>query len=262
MDFKKLKLDGLAVLVFAVISLLYCYPQLSGKKLNQHDNISWQGMAREAMAYHDSTGKDVMWSNSMFGGMPTYATYVGATSTNYPGYIQNVLEALGKPAYFFFIAMLGFYLLMRVLKVNKWLGMAGAAAYAFASYNAIIIGVGHDTKMLTIGYLPVALAGMYLIFDGKRISGAALLGITLTLIFTNNHFQVIYYSFIMFGCFGIGMLYQAIKQGKLKEFAISALVSSEGMRDEKRRICGCYFAAWLGARRQRGRGARGRGVRR
>lgn len=224
-DIKKYKLDAIAVIVFAIISLLYCYPQLSGKKLNQHDNISWQGMAREAMAYHDSTGKDVMWSNSMFGGMPTYATYVGAASNDYPGFFQTILELIGKPAYFFFIAMLGFYLLMRVLRINNWLGIIGALAYSFASYNAIIIGAGHDTKMLTLGYLPMAMAGLHLIFNGKYITGAALLGIIFSLIFANNHFQVIYYSFIMFGCYGIGLLYIAIKEGTIKTFLVSVVVA-------------------------------------
>src|ERR1035437_7424562 len=131
LDFKKMRVDILAIVCFIVLSLAYCYPQLQGKKLNQNDNVSWQGMAREAMAYHDSTGKDVLWSNSMFGGMPTYTTYVGAAGTNYPGYVQVFLQSVGKPAYFFFIAMICFYILMRVFGVNKWLSMVGAVAYAF-----------------------------------------------------------------------------------------------------------------------------------
>ncbi len=224
-DLKKIRIDILAIVGFAVLALLYCYPQLQGKKLSQHDNISWQAMAREAMAYHDSTGKDVLWSNSMFGGMPSYTSYVGATNTNYTGYIQMFLEVVGKPAYFFFIAMICFYLLMRVLSVNKWLGIVGAIAYALASFNSIIIGVGHETQMLTIGYLPAALAGLYLIFNGSRLTGSAVFGVAMALIFTNNHFQVIYYMLIMFFCFAVGMLYIAIKEGKVKEFFISGLIA-------------------------------------
>ena len=49
-DFKKYRLDFVAVVVFVAVSFIFCFPQLSGKKLNQHDNISWQSMAREAMA--------------------------------------------------------------------------------------------------------------------------------------------------------------------------------------------------------------------
>jgi len=225
LDFKKFRIDIFAVIGFAVLSLAYCYPQLQGKKLNQHDNISWQGMAHEAMAFHDSTGQDVLWSNSMFGGMPTYTTYVGAANTNYVGYIQAVLEGLGKPAYFFFIAMLCFYIFMRVLGVNRWIGIVGAIAYAFSSYNAIIIQVGHDTKMLTLGYLPAAMAGLYLVFKEKWLTGAALLGVTFTLIFSNNHFQVIFYSFIIFGCFALTMLFVAINEGRIKQYVISCLVA-------------------------------------
>lgn len=225
-NFKKYKLDVYLIIGFVLASLAYCYPQISGKKLNQHDNISWQAMSHEAMAYHDSTGKDVLWSNSMFGGMPTYTTYVGASNTNYPMFVQDALQAIGKPAYFFFIAMLCFFLLMRVLNINRWLAAAGAIAYAFSSYNAIIIGVGHETKMLTMGYLPAALAGLYLIYKEKWLTGAAILGISFTLIFSNNHFQVIYYSLIMFACFGIAMLVIAIREGKLKQFFMSSAIAA------------------------------------
>lgn len=225
-DFNKYKQDLIVIAGLAILSLAFCFPQLQGKKLNQHDNISWQGMAHEAMTYHEATGKDVLWSNSMFGGMPTYTTYIGAGNTNYVAFVQTVLQAIGKPAYFFFIAMLCFYLLMRVLNINRWLGMIGAIAYAFSSYNAIIISVGHETKMLTMGYLPAAMAGLFLVYREKWLTGAALLGVTFTLIFSNNHFQVIYYSFIMFACFGVAMLIVAIKNGKIKEFLISSAIAA------------------------------------
>ncbi len=221
-DFNKYKQDIIIIAGFALLALLYCYPQLQGMKLSQHDNISWQAMSHEAMEYHKTTGKDALWSNSMFGGMPTYTTYVGATNTNYPGYLQALLQAVGKPAYFFFIPMLCFFLLMRVLKINKWIGAIGAIAYAFSTYNGIIISVGHETKMLTMGYLPAAMAGLLLVYREKWLTGAALLSATFTLIFSNNHFQAIYYSLIMFGFFGIVMLVKAAKEGNIKNFLISS----------------------------------------
>jgi len=224
-DFKKYKIDILAIVAFLAISFMFCYPQLSGKVLQQHDNISWKGMSHEAMAYHESTGEDALWSNSMFGGMPTYTSYVGAKNTNYPGYVQVALQKVGKPAYFFFIAMICFYLLMRVLNVNKWLSMIGAVAYAFASFNPQIISVGHETQMLTLGYMPAALAGLYLILKEKWLTGSALFGISMTLIFSNNHFQVIYYMLIMFLCFGVGMLFIAIKEGRLSQFILSSAIA-------------------------------------
>ena len=224
-DFQKVKWDIIAIVAFAVASLIYCLPQLQGKKLIQHDTISWVAASHEAKAYHDSTGKDVLWTNSMFGGMPTYTIYVGASNTNYVSYIQDALEAVGKPAYFFFIAMVCFYILMRVLNVNKWLSMIGAAAYAFSSYNAIIIAVGHETKMLTMGYIPAAIAGLYLIYKSKWLQGGALWGVTIALMTMNNHFQVIYYYLFIFLCFGIVMLVNAVKEGKIKDFIIASVVA-------------------------------------
>ncbi len=224
-DLKKIRLDLLAIVVFAALSLLYCLPQLQGKKLSQHDSISWQGAAHEGMAYHDSTGKDVLWSNSMFGGMPTYTIYVGSANLNYPSFVQTVMQSIGKPAYFFFIAMVCFYLLMRVLKVNHWLSMIGAFAYAFSSYNAIIISVGHETKMLTMGYIPAAIAGLYLIYRQKWLSGAAIWGVSVCLMTMNNHFQVIYYYLFIFLSLGIVMLFIAVKEGKIKEFLISTAIA-------------------------------------
>ncbi len=224
-DFKKIRIDLLIIVGFAIVSLLFCYPQLQGKKLVQGDNINWQGMAREGMAYHDSTGKDVLWTNCIFGGMPSYTIYVAASGHDYVSYIQSILQAIGKPAYFFFIAMLAFYILMRVLHVNRWLSAIGGLAYAFSSFNAVIVMVGHETQMLSLGYLPAVLAGFFLIYRGRLLPGAALFAVSLSLMAANNHFQVIYYTLILLVIAGIGMLYAAVKEKKIATFFIAVVVS-------------------------------------
>lgn len=224
-DFKKFKLDFIAMAIFAVLSLGFCLPQLNGKKLVQSDNISWQAMAHEAKTFHETTGKDALWTNNMFGGMPSYTIYVGTTNYNAVVYVQDILQAIGKPAYFFFIAMFCFYIMMRVFKVNHWLAVIGGMAYAFSTYNPIIIQVGHETKMLTMGYLPAAIAGLYLLYQNQWFKGAAVWGIAVALMITNNHFQVIYYSLFVFVAFGITMLVDAIKKGTIKNFAIATVLA-------------------------------------
>lgn len=224
-NFRQYRTDAIVVAALALISLLYCYPQLQGKVLKQLDNVSWKAMSHEAMAYHEATGKDVLWSNSMFGGMPTYTTYVGASNVNYPAYVQTVLQAVGKPAYFFFIAMVCFYLLARVMGASHWLSAIGGFAYAFASNNPIIIMVGHETKMLTIGYLPAALAGFYLLFREKWLTGAALFTLSVALIATNNHFQMMYYFIIILLCFSVVLFYEAMKAGRLKQFFLAGAIA-------------------------------------
>ena len=225
-DFKKMRTDVLAIVVFLVVSIGFCLPQFQGKKLKSNDHVQWQCMAQEGMAYHDSTGKDVLWSNSMFGGMPSYTYYIGAKNNNYTVYVQDVLEAIGKPAYFFFIAMLCFYLLMRVLGINKWLGVVGAVAVAFSSYNSIIIAVGHETKMLAIAYIPLVIAGIILIYREKWLNGALLFALGIALMATSGHYQIIYYTGIILLCFVIGAFVTAIKTGKIKEFFIASVIAA------------------------------------
>jgi hypothetical protein len=224
-DFKKYLPNTLIIVGFALLSLIYCYPAMQGKKLEAGDNISWKGMAQEGIAYHEKTGDNVLWSNSMFGGMPTYTHYVpGHNDLIYK--VQDViLGALTKPANFLFIAMLSFFILMLTMNMNRWLSIAGAVAFAFSSYNVIIISAGHDTKMLSIAYMPAVLAGLLLLYRSKWWSGAALLGISLGLMVGNAHYQVMYYDAIIIGFAVIGMLFVAIKEGKIKQWLIASVAA-------------------------------------
>ncbi|XZF15377.1 YfhO family protein [Chitinophagaceae bacterium MMS25-I14] len=226
-DFKKLLPHLLIVLGFLVLSLIFCYPSLEGKILHQGDNVSWKGVAHEAIEWHKKTGENTLWSNSMFGGMPTYTSYV-PESKNYVSYITYVLTdaVLSKPAYFFFLAMLGFYILMCALRINRWLGIGGAIAYAFATYNPGIIAAGHDTKMIAIAYMPAVLAGMMMLYRRQYLAGTALLGIAFALIVSSNHYQVVYYEVIIMGFAAAGMLVAAIMNKEVKGFLIASVITA------------------------------------
>ena len=135
-DFKKILPHLLIIVGFAVMALFFSAPQLDGLQLNQTDIIHWKGMAKEGMVYHEKTGEQVLWSNSMFGGMPTYTYYTGKTA-NYNWAVQNFLgDTLGKPLAFLLVAMICFYMLMNVLKVNRWVAAIAAIAPALSSLFA------------------------------------------------------------------------------------------------------------------------------
>lgn len=210
------------VVGFAIVSFLYCYPQLQGKKLNQGDGISFVGAAHEAGAYKDSTGINPLWTNSMFGGMPTYTTSLN----NVSNYIHPLQEGLSTiipaPAFYFFLAMLGFFILACSLEFNIWLGAIGSIAYAFATYNPGIIAAGHVTKMMAIGYLPGVLAGFLMIFNGRRLIGAAVMALFFTLMIGTNHYQVVYYTGILLLIAGVGIAINEVKNGRTKNLLIGA----------------------------------------
>ena len=225
-DFKKLLPHLYIIIGFVVLALIYCYPALEGKVLSQHDNISWQAMYHEAKSYHDSTGVNSLWTNSMFGGMPTYTIGIPETN-NYIGHIQTFITTLiAKPAHYLFLAMLSFYILMSVMRIDRWLSVVGAVAYAFSTYNIGIIAAGHDTKMLAISYLPAVMAGLILIYRTRWLAGAALLGVSLALMVGTNHYQVLYYVMIMILFYVVGKLIITVREKQsIKNFFISSAIA-------------------------------------
>jgi hypothetical protein len=216
----------LVIVGFILVAFFFCYPQISGKQFVAGDQEQWKGMSEEGRAYHEKTGEQVFWSNSMFGGMPTFTYYV-AKSNNLVLYIQNTLfdGFIKTPASFLMLAMICFYILGCVQKWDRWVSIAGSVIYAFSTYNIILIIAGHNTKMYTIAYLPAMIGGLLLLYRSRYWTGVPLLAIALAFMIANAHYQVLYYVAIMILCIVIAFLVIAIKQKKLKEYFISSAIA-------------------------------------
>jgi hypothetical protein len=214
------------IIGFILISFVYCMPQFQGKKLNMHDGISWEATVHEPKSYYDSTGIEPLWSNAMFGGMPVYTSYLIGVKN----YVVNIQQAVSKvipqPAFLFFFAMLGFFVLTCSLKIDKWIGAIGAVAYAFATYNMGLIASGHITKMFSIADMPGVLAGFIMIYNGRRLSGAAIMALFFSLMITWAHYQMVYYTGIMLLIAGVGIAINEIKNGRIKNLLIGTGVAA------------------------------------
>jgi len=188
----------IAVALFALVSIIYCKPAIQGKVLQQSDISQWKGMAQDALTYRDQYGKTPLWTNSMFGGMPTYQI------TGIPGYsysigaLDNLFTLkLPEPINLFFLASICFYFLAIVLGMNPIVGIVGGLCYSFATYNPIIIVVGHITKMHAIAYLPFFIGAILLIFKRKYILGGVLTALATALFVQANHLQITYYGILI-----------------------------------------------------------------
>ena len=208
-----------AVVIFLVISLAYFSPLLEGKKLKQSDITQWKGMSKEISDFRESSGEEALWTNSMFGGMPAYQI-----SVRYKGNVLRYLDQLmqlylPQPAGMLFLYMIGFFILLLVLKVDKWLAIAGAVAFAFSSYLFIIFEAGHNSKAHAIGYMAPVLAGIILTYRGRYIAGGIMAAIFLSLELLTNHLQITYYLMIIAGIFVVTELIGSIREKKLPGFA-------------------------------------------
>ena len=214
---KKIIPHLIAVALFAIIAIAFFYPVLQGKAIWQSDIVQYTGMAKERNDYRLSDNKESYWTNSAFGGMPTYQ--LGA---NYPyDFIKQVdrtLRFLPRPADYLFLYFIGFYLLLSVLKVDTRNAFLGAIAFGLSTYLIIILGVGHNAKAHSIAYFAPVLAGILLVFQRKYLVGGILTAFALALQLCANHFQMTYYLLLLVLLLGAGHLFQAIKQKQLKNF--------------------------------------------
>ncbi len=187
-----------AIFIFVVVAVIYCKPAFENKVLYQEDVLQWQGMAHNSFQYKETHGHFPLWSNSMFSGMPAFQIAMDSQSVSVPGLFYGLLTFfLAKPASFFFLACICFYFLSAVLRINPYIGIIGALAYAYATYNPVIVAVGHDTKMQSIALLPGVIGSLILICEKKYWLGMVLLALFTALLVSFNHIQIVYYTMII-----------------------------------------------------------------
>ena len=211
-----------AIGIFIIAASFYFSPQFSGKVITQGDIIGYRGMSQELREYKAETGEDALWTNSMFGGMPSYQINT-VSSGNMIKKLERVVRMFIKPpAGQFIAAMVCFYLLMVLLGVNSWLAVVGAIAFGFATNNLVLYEAGHETKLRTISYLPLVASGMLLAFRKRYLLGGILFGLGLGLDLAANHVQMTYYFFMTVIIWGIAELIKNIREQTLPHFAKAA----------------------------------------
>ena len=216
---KRMIPDIVAVVVFAVISFVYFCPAVTeGRILSQHDSVAGIGAGQESKEYMERTGERTRWTNSIFGGMPTYQMSPSYESTDLLKGIENLYH-LYLPTYvwYVFVMLLGFYILLRAFNFKVWMASLGAIIWAFSSYFFIIIAAGHIWKFITLAYIPPTIAGMVLCYRGRCLAGGLLTAFFVALQIMSNHVQMSYYFLFV-------MLFMAIAYG-VKAFQENALAN-------------------------------------
>lgn len=182
----------LAVAGFALIAIIYFYPVLQNKVLYQSDIAQYTGMAKEQNDFREETGQEPYWTNSAFGGMPTYQ--LGAKYPhNYIKQLDSAIRFLPRPADYLFLYFTAFYVLALVLRADPLKAFFGALAFGFSTYLVIILGVGHNAKAHAIAYMPLVVAGVILVFRKRYLLGGILTMFATALEISANHFQMTYY---------------------------------------------------------------------
>ena len=212
-----------AVVIFAILSCIYCAPVFQGKEIYAGDNVHFREAAHESIKFYEDTGESTWWTGSMFSGMPNYQVGGGRYKSSV---LMKPLSKVLHPSHstrlplVLMLYFCCFYILLRSVKIDRWLAIVGAVATGFSSYFFIIEPAGHFNKAWSIALMAVVLAGFIFIFNKKYG-----LGVSLTIIFTamgfSPHPQMAYYYFMLIGVLFIAELYIHIKEKRYKDFVIA-----------------------------------------
>ena len=210
----------LIIVIFIALCFVYFSPAIQGKVLYQSDVMEAQAQSHEIMQVKAATGEGPLWTNSMYGGMPSFqiwAKYPGNLLTYVISFMKTVFP---DPIDIIVSFLLGSYFLLSVLKMKPWVAAAGAVAFSFSSYNFIYILAGHSNHAMAMAVFAPVLGSILLTLRGGKylLRGAVLTAFFLALEIRTNHIQMTYYLFMILLLFIIIEGYHAISSKQSKPF--------------------------------------------
>ena len=220
--FQKNWIHFVLIFIMIIITVLYFKPQFDGMGLKQHDIQQWKGMSQEIESYRERTGEQTLWTNSMFGGMPTTQISTVYDGNAVKGITNFYFKNINAPAGIVLMYMIGFYILMLCLRINPLVGFLGSVLFAFSSYDIIIIQAGHLTKAIALSFLAPTLGAFILAYKRNMLWGILLSALFMAMQLAANHVQVTYYFAFLLIFVGIVFLVQAIIKSELKRFLLTS----------------------------------------
>jgi hypothetical protein len=208
---------------FVVLMFAYFSPEFDGHNIKQHDVQQFKGMAQETIAFRERTGgEEPLWTNSMFGGMPTTQISILYTGNIFQRSLIGLQNTIGVPSAIFLMHLIGFYILAMCLGLRPIVGFIGAVAFGLASYEIVILQAGHNSKAMTVALMAPVLGAFIMAYRTNWKWGALLSGLFMSFQLASNHLQVTYYfAFLLFGL-GVYELIRAVRSSELKKFAITS----------------------------------------
>lgn len=199
--FKRNWIHFTAVGIFLIVGLVFFNLQLKGYGLKQHDIQQYIGSSNEIADFREqNNGQEPLWTNSMFGGMPATQVSILHEGNWFSKVIIGYMRTIPSPMGVVILYMLGFYMMLSMMKVNKWVSIVGALMYAFLSYQIIILQAGHNSKAVAVAFMAPVVGAFIMAYRRNWLWGTLLSGLFMSFEIASNHLQVTYYLvFLMFG---------------------------------------------------------------
>lgn len=216
-----------SVVVMAIIAIAFFFPDnFDGNSLRQPDMQQGAANGHEAQLFNEATGEKALWTDALFGGMPTFQISPSYPSNSLFNWINNIYGLwLPTPSNLLFMMMMGFFIFMYALKARWYYALIGAIAWGFSSYFIIIIGAGHIWKFLALTYVPPTIAGLILLYRGRFLIGAAILALFAMMQLNANHPQMTYYFGLVMIIIAICYFINALRSKKISRWCVASAIA-------------------------------------
>ncbi len=217
MDLKSSFLRHLtAIAVIILVAGVYFFPEIQGKKLLSHDEVSSVAAAKEVKNYEEK-GETILWTSRLFSGMPAFQVAY-SVKTNLLQIFFKTHQILPKNIWLFVSLMLGFYISLSLLGYKMEISLIGAIAFGLSTWFMISIEAGHTTKLLAISLIAPLISSIVIFYKGKWLIGGILTSLFLSLAIMANHLQIVYYAMFMVLILVIAKLIDAFREKKISFF--------------------------------------------
>ena len=212
----------IAILAFLLITIFFFNPAFFDNKIIRQDDIlQWEGSSKALRDYREQTGEEGLWAPGMFSGMPAYLINVEWSNGPVLAFKKILSFGLPHPYCNVFLAFISYYILLLTFRVRPYLAIAGAVAFGLSSFIIIGFSAGHNARVGAMAFMPLVMAGIHLVFSGKRLLGFGVTALGMALHLRENHMQVTYYLMIIVAIYGLVYLIDFISSNKIGEFVKS-----------------------------------------
>lgn len=202
--------------IFILLSVLCFYPQIQGKKYKAGDTMQFIAKSKEIADLREETGREILWSNAIFSGMPSYFVSLKYQANVLKSLQDIFMRIVDRPIGYFLLGLIVTFICLKALKINHWLATVGAIAAIMSVDNFILFSAGHMSKIVTLYYIPLLLAGILVLSQKRYFLGGILFTLGAMLTIMANHPQMVYYFALSMIPFLVYITVEWIRSGEFQ----------------------------------------------
>ena len=138
------------------------------------------------------------WFPNLFSGMPSYGGYIYTPGDPTKTILNMIFLNRGIKLWFYFsLSGIGFFILLRLLKISSISCLFGGIVSGITPYSFGLINAGHTNKIIAMAFIPWILASVIYGMNHKSLKSILMISVPTIFELWSNHPQVVYYTWMM-----------------------------------------------------------------